>query len=120
MSDEIVEDKKPETPDLELNFAGKYRLRCPVEFEGTRHEEISYDLERLKAKDVITCRREVARMKGGLGEALLTDDLLHAVLFARAADLPSSFVLEMGAADYAAWATVAQGFFGDALSGLTS
>lgn len=116
----------PETNQMqndspEMKFSGVYNFSSPVEFEGQTYDKVDYDLTKMKAKDVISCKKEAARLRNGDSlEALLTDDLLHASLFARSADLPGVFVLEMGAADYAAWATVAQAFFGSALSGLMS
>lgn len=108
--------------EMELEFSGTHYFKKAVTFEGTAYSQVEYDLDALTAKDVISCRKEVARINKASGEmtSMISDDLLHAVLFARSADLPAGFVLEMGAADYAAWSMVGQAFFASALSGLMS
>lgn len=113
-----AEKTKDVTP--EMKFSGVYTFIKTVVFEGTTLTEVKYDFDSLKAKDVKACKRELARLNGGMGsgEPLMTDDALHAALFARAADLPVNFVDEMGAADYGGWAVVGQAFFASALSGL--
>jgi hypothetical protein len=102
--------------DLNMQYSGSYKFTKAVEFEGQTYEEVKYDLSALKSTAVIAAKSAANRLRQALGEPLMSDDLVQAVVFARSADLPAEFVLEMGAADYAAWAAIVQGFFGTALS----
>ncbi|MHB0998214.1 MAG: phage tail assembly protein [Armatimonadota bacterium] len=102
----------------EISFSGSYEFAKPVTFEGVKYDQVSYDLDALKSGDVISCKKEAAKIRGSQGESLLTDDILCAIIFARSADLPAGIILELSAADYAAWVMVGQGFFATSLSGL--
>lgn len=100
-----------ETPEVE--FSGDYQLKKPVEFEGTTHTSVHFDFTALSSQDIITCTKQAARIKGAdaAPTPLLFDTVLHAVVFARAADQPADFILHLGAADFVYWSTMGQAFF---------
>jgi hypothetical protein len=115
--DKITAQAADEGP--EVQFSGSYKFRTPVTFEGQTYDEVKYDLNTLKARDVITCKNEAFRIRKQVStDSVMTDDLLHVILVARSADMPASFTLELGAADYGAWAELGQLFFALAFSAL--
>lgn len=117
----MVKQKIEEEQATELQAVGTYTFIEPVTFEGVTHSEKPYDLKSLKSTDVISAMNQANQITGPgrpSPDSPMTDSLLHAILFARAADLPACFVLEMGASDFLAWASAAQGFFARALSSL--
>lgn len=104
----------------ELKPVGTYIFIEPVKFEGETYTERPYDLKGLKSTDVMQQMRLTSRVMGNFErpDSPMTDTLLHAALFAKAADLPVEFLPEMGASDFLAWASAAQGFFARALRSL--
>ncbi|HET6457089.1 MAG TPA: hypothetical protein VFI02_22040 [Armatimonadota bacterium] len=116
----MAKQKIEELQETEFQAVGTYEFMEPVTFEGVTYTERPYDLKGLKSTDVISGLKQAnaIRGRGEQPDSPMTDTLLHAVLFARAADMPAGFVLEMGASDFLAWASAAQGFFARALSSL--
>lgn len=104
---------------LNLKFTGIYKFQKSLDFEGKTISEVPYDLTALKGMDVHSCKRMAEKMQGSPGESLVTDDLLHVILFARAADLPAEAVKYLSAADYTAWSIVGQVFLVSSLPNLT-
>jgi len=101
----------------EVQFSGSYNFQHPLEFEGQAYSEVKYDLTRLRGIDLVACQAAANRLRHtGESETMMTDSLLHAVIFARSADLPEQFVLELSAADFAAWQVVSQSFLASGLS----
>lgn len=114
-----------------IRYKGTYKLRKPMNFEGTVYTELPYDFERLGARDVMMAKKISNNLRGTpQSESMMTDDLLQAVLFCLAARLPMEFLMAakpvgasedargIGAADYAAMAMAAQSFFAEAAGSL--
>ena len=114
-----------------IRYKGIYKLRKPMNFEGTTYTELPYDFERLGARDVMTAKKVANDVRGTpQSESMMTDDLLQAILFCQAARLPVEFLMAakpvgasedergVGAADYAAMAIAAQSFFAEAAGSL--
>lgn len=93
-----------------------YTLRKPVDFEGGAVTKLEYDLDALKAGDILNVQSQLRDAGQDIGMTFMFDQASNAGAVVFASGLPVSFLFELGAVDYVALLTIGQGFFGAGLA----